>query len=44
MPVLPEKVFITHPKFTHLKTIEKELNSLKGVSWEILDDDREIVI
>lgn len=44
MPVLPEKIFITHPKTPYKKTIEKELNSLKGVSWEILDDGREIVL
>jgi ribonuclease BN (tRNA processing enzyme) len=43
MPILPEKLFITHPKFGYLKRIEKELYSIKGVSWEILDDGREIV-
>jgi cAMP phosphodiesterase len=44
MPVLPEKIFITHPKMPYEKTIAKELNSIKGVSWEILDDGQEIII
>lgn len=44
MPVLPEKFFITHPKTPYKKTIEKELNSIKRVSWEILRDGLEIII
>jgi ribonuclease BN (tRNA processing enzyme) len=44
MPVLPDKIFITHPKMPYEKTIAKELNSIKGVSWEILDDGQEIII
>ncbi len=44
MSVMPKKIFITHPKTLYKKTIEKELNSIKGTVFEILDDGREIKI
>ncbi len=44
MDVIPEKIFITHPKTPYRKKIEKELNSIKGISWKILDDGQEIRI
>jgi ribonuclease BN (tRNA processing enzyme) len=44
MPVLPEKIFITHAKFQYKNTIQKELHSLKGIRWEFLDDGMEIKI
>jgi ribonuclease BN (tRNA processing enzyme) len=44
MPVLPEKCYITHTKLGYRTTIEKELQSLKEISWEILYDGKEIII
>jgi ribonuclease BN (tRNA processing enzyme) len=44
MPLLPEKIFITHLKPLYRRTIEKELRFLKGVDLKILDDGMEIKI
>jgi cAMP phosphodiesterase len=44
MPVLPERIFITHTKFHYQKTIIKELNGLKNLRWEILEDGFEFQI
>ena len=44
MPVLPEKIYITHPKPLYRETIEKELARLKGIPLEILEDGMKIVI
>jgi ribonuclease BN (tRNA processing enzyme) len=44
MTVLPEKLFITHTKSGYLRRIERELQSVKGVPWEILHDGMEFII
>jgi ribonuclease BN (tRNA processing enzyme) len=44
MTSLPEKLFITHTKLGHLMQIERELQSIKGLPWEILHDGMEIQI
>jgi ribonuclease BN (tRNA processing enzyme) len=44
MPVLPEKLFITHTKKGYRKAISRELQTLKSIPWEILIDDMEIRI
>jgi ribonuclease BN (tRNA processing enzyme) len=44
MPVLPEKLYITHPKLQYRKTIEKELATLRGIPLAILEDGMEIQI
>jgi ribonuclease BN (tRNA processing enzyme) len=44
MPVLPEKLFIAHTKKGYRKAIERELQTLKNIPWEILYDDTEIII
>jgi ribonuclease BN (tRNA processing enzyme) len=44
MPVVPDKIYITHLKKGHSKAIKKELEALKGVDLEILYDGMEIKI
>ena len=44
MPVLPEKLYITHPKPQYRKTIEKELAALREIPLVILEDGMEIQI
>lgn len=44
MPVVPEKIYITHLKKGYSKAIKKELEALKGIAWEILYDGMEIEI
>ena len=44
MPVLPDKLYITHTKKGYRKAILRELQSLRTIPWEILYDDMEIII
>jgi ribonuclease BN (tRNA processing enzyme) len=44
MPVIPEKIFICHPKPPYRRTIEKELAAIREAPLEILEDGMEIRI
>ena len=44
MPVVPEMIFICHPKPPYRRTIEKELAAIKETPVEILEDGMEIRI
>ena len=44
MPHLPEKIYITHPKYHYRETIKEELAGIREFSPEILEDDMMIHI
>ena len=44
MEVLPERIYITHLKPYHKTTIQEQLARLKGVSVEILEDEKVITV
>jgi ribonuclease BN (tRNA processing enzyme) len=44
MPVLPEKICITHLKPFHRQAIQAQLEALSGIDFTILEDETELII